>query len=676
VRSLAPLALALVGVPLLAGAAGGLGRPGIDWTPLYFASELLFAYLALGAASPVHAAIIGVAWGTGLFAFIALGTLSWGWSVPLALTAIGVGLYALPLALWSHGAPRLFHGWRLFCATAAAWSLCLDCGDALRFPLKEGAQSLVVAAPVLASGARLVGSNVISGILAATVVASADSLHARSRAALLPRLVGLLPALGVGLAALALLAALAQVSAEPPGRSIEVGVPQIDTEAEYYSARLLRPELAERFDRRFEQLLGELAGTDVVITTEGFDGRFGLSLRPLTLRYQRYAREHDQALVVTSFTAEPNGWKGNAVGAIDRQGRLVGIHRKVDLALEGERMLAPGPGYEVFPLEQGLVLGVPLCVESLLRNAPFAMTRAGATLLAASTSDLTFGSNVTGFEHLATTALRAIETGRSIVWASNGGPSGVIDRWGAFDAKAPFREAAAVRARATLQGGLTPYLAHARAVSIAAALVLLLLVVAARGSARLPRALEQNPMLLAAPARAALALAASITGAVLLIALGPALVECSRGSAARAFGAVSETFGEKRFTVPRNALARFRTTKDATASGAIAYFSTYYGLDATVASLPAGLAAASSLDDVGRQLETELGIATTRIRIDAARLPRVAAIVRRRAGGFAVVSDPAGDGRPTLFLPEAGLGVPADPAKVAAGLEPIALIPQ
>jgi hypothetical protein len=416
----------------------------------------------------------------------------------------------------------------------------------------------------------------------------------------------------------------------------------------------------------------------VVVTTEGFDGRFSLDVPRLRDRWQRYAREHDQALIVTAYTVEPNGWKGNAVGAIDRRGRLVGIHRKVDLALEGEKMLARGSGYEVFRLDPELVLGVPLCLESVLPAAPHTMARLGATLLAASTSDITFGSNVTGFEHLATTELRAIEVGRSIVWASNGGPSGVIDRWGVFESAAPFRGVAAARVRAQLATDSTFYLAHSSAVVVMAALALLIALGATRGrSSGLAEALalRDQTRRTSGLSSAALGLGA-LAGGLLVIGASPALVESSHGATSRAWKAVKETFRRPLVYVPPDPFTRFRTPPTATASGAIAYFLAYYGVEVSADSIAAALPSAPSLEQAKACLEARFELRTRRIPVDAARLPRVAALVRARDGSFGVLSDPGGDGHASLFSPVTGGTTLVDHSRLDELTDRSALVPE
>jgi apolipoprotein N-acyltransferase len=665
-------------VSMLIGALGALGRPGIDATPLYFASEVALCARALAAESPFIACEVGLGWGLGLFFAIALGTLSWGVVVPLTLTAIGVALYALPLALWCWFAAQALEPRWLIPATVCAWSLCLDFGDWLGFPLKESAESLVVSVPMLAAGARLVGANMLSGLLTATAVALAEAWLRTQKAPLAARMIALLPRLVVGIGCVAVLATLADLTAGAPGRSVWVGVPQINAGGDYYASRLLRPDLARAFDERFARQLNDLRGMDVLVTTEGFDGRYDITLPTLRERWQEYGRSHAQNLAITSYTVEPNGWKGNAVLGISRQGKLVGIHRKVDLALHGERMLARGAGYEVFELEPDLTLGVPLCLESVLPRAPHVMTREGATLLAVSTSDITFGSNLTAFAHLAVTQLRAIETGRSIIWASNGGPSGVIDRWGMFESGAPFREAAVARMKATLHADATFYLEHARAVSLVCALGLLLVLLSARQRSEMKASViirasvssESN-----AP-RAILLAVASVVGAIGVAVISPVLVEYSRGNPARAGSAVAEGFRPARFQVPNDAFSRFRAPASESAKGAIAYFLSYYGLDATVGELPAGLPDAPELADVRRYLETTWRVPTQELTVDPSALPRVPAIVRALDGSYVVLYDTAGDGRPNAFLPSTGFNVSVDPAAVTHSFATAAIVPR
>jgi apolipoprotein N-acyltransferase len=663
---------------MLIGAIGALGRPGIDVAPLYFLSEVALCVRALSAESPLVALEVGLGWGAGLFSAIALGTLSWGVALPFTLTAIGIGLYALPLALWCWFAARALDSRLLLPATVCFWSLCLDAGDWLGFPLKESAESLVVSVPMLATGARLVGANVLSALLTATAVALAEAWLRARAAPLTQRLMALLPRFVAGVGALAVLATIAQLTAGAAGRSVWVGVPQINTGGDYYASRLLRPDLARTFDERFERQLNDLSGMDVVVTTEGFDGRYDITLPTLREHWQKYAAAHAQALVITSYTVEGNGLKGNAVIGISRHGELSGIHRKVDLALHGERMLARGAGYEVFRLEPDLTLGVPLCLESVLPRAPHAMTRRGATLLAVSTSDITFGSNMTGFAHLAATELRAIETGRSIVWASNGGPSGGIDRWGVFEPGAPFREAAVARVRATLHADATFYLRHARAISLVTALGLLLVLTRVRAlanaSATFTVPLDGGSA--SSARRTLLVAAASLLAALALATAGPALVECARGRPARALDAVVETFSPTRIYVPNDAFSRFRAGRGDSAKGAVAYFLSYYGLDATALGLPDGLPAAPELDEVQHYLETVWRVPMQRIVLDPRALPRVPAIVRALDGGYAVLTDPGGDGRANVFVPLTGVNASVTPEVVARSFAPGAILPR
>jgi apolipoprotein N-acyltransferase len=657
----------------LLGALAAAGRPGIDLAPVFFASLIAFLCLVRLAPSLLQRLAVTTTWGIGLSFAISFGAQSWGLIVPLILTALGIVLYALPLALWACYGPKLFGPKTLFVAGAAAWSLWMDAGDRLGFPFKESALSLVTVAPALLGGARIVGANLVCGMLNAVSFGVAVALTdgARSRGA---RAAAALSTLVVGFGALLGLAVLAQASAPESARSVRVGVPQINADAGYYSSRL-SPRVAQRFDETFEALMTSLADTELVVMTEGFDGRFGLMLPSVREKWQRHARERNQALLFASYTVEPNGWKGNAIAGIDSQGRVVGVHRKVDLAFRGEKPLAAGRHYQVLPVRPDLVVGAPICQESILPGAPHAMTRAGAQLLAVSTSDVTFGSSITAFEHLAMTQIRAIETGRSTVWASNGGPSGLIDRFGEFTPAGPFRGVAAVRVSAPLHDELTFFLRHDRLLLAGTVLVLAGLLLFGRRPRTdgPPAVFSAAPFLFTpprAPVRAWVLTLACVLGTLSIWFAAPGAVELSRGDPSRAAGAISDAFTEPKIAaIPPS---RFSAKPGQSALGAIAYFLTYYGIESSTAELPPGLPDNPSLEDVQAYLSAHFDVRTRRIPVTSEALPRVATLVRFRDGTYGVLSDWTGEGWSELLSPVHGRSTPA---RIEERTERVGLIP-
>jgi predicted amidohydrolase len=443
---------------------------------------------------------------------------------------------------------------------------------------------------------------------------------------------------------------------------------------------LVAPQIAREFDQRFEQLLSELDGVDLLVLTEGYDGRFGLMLKTVREKWARYAQAHQQAVLLSSYTVEQNGWKGNATAGITKEGQFVGVHRKVDLAFYGERTLAAGTSYELLPLSPGLAVGASICLESLLPGAPRTTTRSGANLLAVSTSDITFGSGIPGFEHLATTQLRAIEVGRATIWASNGGPSGVIDRWGEFDAAAPFRRPAAAKMTATLYDDQTFFLRHSQGLLILAPVVLVL---ATSFTSRWGKARHEPELapplffdaLARSPLRAVAAAAACLFSSAALVCAGPALVECSRGEPARAGAAVSGAFTRPVTRIQDGWVDRFHAGPERSADGALAYFLSYYGIESRASDFSTDLGQPGSLAELGAYLRLHAAVPTREVPLTPGALPRVAVLVRFRDGRYGVLSDPNGESQAALFSGAQGTPLPIDMRTLQAVLEPIGLIP-
>ena len=65
-------------------------------------------------------------------------------------------------------------------------------------------------------------------------------------------------------------------------------------------------------------------------------------------RFTSYAKLQHQAVLLTSYLVGKAGGGLNAVGGIDSNGRLVGVHRKVNLAPFGEVELERGAGFHAF----------------------------------------------------------------------------------------------------------------------------------------------------------------------------------------------------------------------------------------------------------------------------------------------------------------------------------------
>ncbi len=629
------------GISGLGGLACAL--PGVFWGAVRFCR-----------ARRPSAALGEAAWfALGFFPVCVIGSLSWTWRVPLALMAIGTLGWALPWALLVHALGRRNPSWQSFTLVACAWTLWMLPFDALGFPLRCLTLAAVETTPTFLAGARLVGANAIEGLLMAGAALSAIA-WARSAPGFMRRLVAAgRPALAA-LCVTLVLALFAERTAPPATGAIEVGIAQLSTPSAYAAQRMQHPEWMDAFETHRARSLDALAGVDLIVLPESHDAAFGWNVPRLRERWQSFARERQTALVFTTFLSEASGRKSNAAVVLDRTGEVAGIHRKVLLAFYGEALLDAGAAFEPFTALSGVPLGVLICNESTVPQPVRTLVQKGAQLLAVATNDVTFGSSVLTFGHLNNTRLRAIEAGRNVVWSSNAGPSGVIDRWGTIDRAAPFREAAIVRGRAVLHQELTPAVRLHRELAVVFAIALLFSLVAVR-SAPTFEPTQSTP----APNRP---LRAGLLGSAALVATvaSPAVVESLQGKPAHAASAVLETLVQKR--APRTdtiARARFGTTRSESAAGAAHYLFTYLG-DPNP-ELPQSVRAAQHLDELAHALQ-QRGLTLSRITLDPEHLPRVPVLVEERAGGYGVLVQPY-DERVAYFTPFRGPEVlPPKPA--------------
>lgn len=616
------------------GALAALGRPGIG-LPLFFVVALgVLMFGVVTAKNTRIASARALLFGTAVATSIAIGAQSWGWLVPLGMTLVCLVGYFLPLALlirWSFWRATPAYG-ALF--VGVVWSLYSWILGALGMPLAFISQDLASSIPSLLGGARLVGAAIVEGGLTATAFAVAATVvrcrgvdvRGQLRKAARPLL--------VGLTALAALSGFARLSAPAADGQVRAGIVQVNAGAEYHGARLEIPAMQRAFDRQLEGLLGQLTDVELVVMPETFDGRYTLMLPALREEWSARARKWRQAYLLTSYLSQGSGLKSNAAGLIDARGTLTGVHRKVVLAPYGERGLAAGSTYRALPLADDAAVGVMICQESMSGLATRRLVETGATLLVGTSSDISFGSSLVPFEHLAATRLRGIESGRSIIWASNAGPSGVIDRWGSGVATTPFRRAVALKSMAELHREVTPYQKlHYHW------LALLLLALTALGW--LIRR-DAPPLLDHASADASLTWrAVALPAAVLAIVLGtmPALVELRHGSSPRALAAVTDLWSGQAIVPLSRTLDRFYTTPEQSHAGAVALFLSYYGqaLGQDDVPMPArpGLRGLQELLRERYQLETSI------LRLGEV-LPETAAIVELGDGSFGVLASPTG----------------------------------
>lgn len=640
-----------------------LARPGIGFWPLFFVGSIWGIATCYRAASVGRAAALGLVVGTVTFAGVASGALSWGPEVGVALTLLGAAGWGLPLGVAAYLAPRFLSPSWTFLGTAAFWCLMLEAADLVGLPMKVFAQQVMEFLPSMFWGARLVGVNVVSAVLVAALVTGTSGwVLAGSRR---ERLAALVPA-GTGLLIVALLALLGRVTAPHTSHDVSVGILQLNVPSVYYPHRHGLPRATAAIEQELERQAHELRDTQILAFPETLDGRYPLMLPQERARWMARSQELDQAVLLTSYLVEADGRRSNAAGAIAEDGRLVGIHRKVDLAPFGESELAPGQDYQVRPLGHGVRAGVLICQEALLRAGPHALAQAGANLLFALTSDASFLSTPLPFEHMNAVRARAIETGRSIVWASNAGPSGLITRWGEMGVRSSFRAVEPVALRAPIHPEVTPF---SRAPWLWPLLAILVLGGALLGERKARPSPAATPN--TTPLRGAVYLGAAIVAGALVTGMTPAMVELRQRLAPHPMEAALEVWLGPGPIVSPDPLGRFRVTKDRTAQGALAYFLSYYGPETSPASIE--LDGAPSMKRLRDYLQDRHQLKTRAIRLNPEALPLVATLVRFKEAGFGVLA--AAGGEIVVFNPKTLRRERLAASDLESLLEPIGFIP-
>jgi len=654
---------------MVSGALAAYSHPGIGLAPLMPVALIALAFWTARSRSNFAAISVGFAFGVGIFSVITIASRDWALVVPIALTLIGTHLYAVPQAILAFIQRRRTFGPAAFCGTAAAWKLCMDAGDYLGFPTMGEGLAAVAGAPVLMGGARLFGSSTACGIMIAGTLGCGVRL-AQLSAPNCRQIQSALKPLPVAIAVLLLSSGVAHLTAPKASGSLNVGIPQMNVPSAYFEQRIRHPELADAFEDVMANQLQVLAGVDMLALTETHDGGYSLLVPKVRQRFQNYARQQQQAVLLSSYLAAEDGGIYNAVGSIDANGKLVGVHRKVNLAPFGEVDFEAGTRFQSASVLPGVQVGILICQESLLTDGPHALAKSGANVLISPTSDVSFHSGLLGFEHLALARMRAIETGRAVVWASAAGPSGGIDRWGSFDRAGPFRAPAAVRVNVALHDEQTPYLRSIWLWRVLAVVAILTAALARRNS---------HVLVLGLPSPVStcrgygeLVLAIGLTWAAAIGSAGA--VEVVNGTPQRALRSVKELIGHQPLDIGPGSLERFRADVAQSASAAMAYYLDFYG-QRTLPSAVLQTSRQPTLAGIASELETSQAFLARLEQFDFDSPPRVAAIVRTKAGEFCVTTSDR-SGRIQLFRPTTASVEVLDAKRLRSLIEPLALLPR
>jgi apolipoprotein N-acyltransferase len=123
------------------------------------------------------------------------------------------------------------------------------------------------------------------------------------------------------------------------------------------------------------------------------------------------------------------------------------------------------PGERLAPLPvDGVGVGVLVCWESAYVEDARQLTEDGARVLLVMTNNASFGDGPGSRQHLASSQLRAVEEGRSVVHAAVTGISAVIGPDGRTSSETGLYQQTTVRAGVLPSQGLTPYTRYGRGI--------------------------------------------------------------------------------------------------------------------------------------------------------------------------------------------------------------------
>lgn len=470
-----------------AGAASVFAFAPFHASLLSIASLATLFWLWQRAASAREAALVGLAFGLGMFGagvswvFVALETFG-GMPMPVAIVATA-GFVAY-LALWpalagwvavrateADALPRLV-------ASAAAWTL----AEWLRGTVFSGFAWQAVGYPEILPGGALplAGYAPLGGVtLVSLAVAACAAALVRAidgLAAARPRQL-VAPALVVAILVAAGAASLRLEWTVPAGAPVAVSLVQ----GNVAQADKFDPAFRTTNIERYLELIEAAQGRIVVLPESAFP-QFADEIPPEVFeRIADLGRARDGSVLVGLFVAEPPAAPGederiyNSVVSLGSAAPQ--LYRKHHLVPFGESIpLKPITGWFInrvlaIPLADqaagpavqppfdvaGQRIAVNICYEDVFGNELRAAARR-ATLLVNVTNDAWYGRSIAARQHNQIAAMRALETGRPMLRATNTGITSAIAHDGRTLAEMPWFTQGILEIEIAGRTGDTPYL--------------------------------------------------------------------------------------------------------------------------------------------------------------------------------------------------------------------------
>ncbi len=481
-------AWSLAGTGFVAGGIAVAGFAPLGLAPLTVVALTVLAWLGREAPSPRAASAAGYGFGLGLFAFgipwiyIALHVFG---AMPPALAVLATGIFAAFLALFPalalYGAKRLAPAsWSI--AFAAAWTL----SEWLRgwvftgFPWLALGYSQTPWSP-LAGYAPVLG---VYGVTLATAATAAALAAVMTGSARRNGLVALIALVGGG-------SAFGWVPwTQTAGQPIEVSLIQGNVAQE---AKFRAESLTETL-RRFDRLVSETRSPLVILPETAFPMLLNDIPRDYLDNLAAQMQRRGGDLIAGVFENDPVGSDRYFNAAISLGTSPRQHYRKVHLVPFGEfiplkPLLAPFINEVLrIPLSDqtrgaenqqpidvaGQKVAIDICYEDafgeeIIRQLP------AATLLVNLTNDAWYGESWASEQHLQMSQTRALETGRTMLRATNTGRTAAIDHRGRVLNVLPEFEQAVLTHVVTGRTGATPFVQFGNAPAIVLAFALLLL---------------------------------------------------------------------------------------------------------------------------------------------------------------------------------------------------------
>jgi apolipoprotein N-acyltransferase len=234
-----------------------------------------------------------------------------------------------------------------------------------------------------------------------------------------------------------------------------------------------RPENLGKSLDRYRRLTQASAGARLIVWPETSIPQLAHRAQPFLEELGSWAREHNATVLAGAPLRDMERAKFyNAMIAV---GEVEGLYHKRHLVPFGEyipfavlirpvlkMMGIPEPSFTPWDEPQSLLgsgsmrLGITICYEAAF-GSEVIQALPEATLLVNVSNDAWFGDTLAPHQHLQITRMRALETGRFLVRATNTGISAIVGPDGALRQRSPQFKVHVLRGDVTPLTGLTPY---------------------------------------------------------------------------------------------------------------------------------------------------------------------------------------------------------------------------